>query len=35
MKESECQELLSVERGEGRGNWFHSCGVALHMRVTT
>ncbi len=34
-KESENQGLLSVERGEGRGNWFQGFGVAPHKRVAT
>jgi hypothetical protein len=32
MKESESQGLLSEERGEGRGNWFHSCGECGERR---
>jgi hypothetical protein len=27
--------LLSVERGEDRGNWFKGFGVAPHRRATT
>jgi hypothetical protein len=26
---------VSVERGEGRGKWFHICGATPHKRVTT
>ncbi len=35
-RENVSQEgLLSVERGEGKGNWFHGFGVVLHKRVAT
>jgi len=34
-RKNRSQGLLSVGRGEGRGNWFQRFGVALHMRVAT
>jgi len=34
-RENESQGLLSVERGEGRENWFQGFGVAPHKRMAS
>jgi len=34
-RENESRGLLSVERGEVRGDWFQGFGVVPHRRMTT